>query len=232
MVLSAREGPARQDARRRLFRINGEAFQERGFEGHARNVYREVTEVPLLISVPIPARARPRDRDADRERRRLADRCSTCSVCRRCPIDGRTQPPERAAGARVARDRGPGLLAPRSDLGTRRARPRADGGGGRGRYRFVQATLEGEREELFDRSHDGLEVENVLEEHPELGGRLRAAAERYLDPEDLSPWGSTPSNGRDRRHGAQSAPGAGLRTALTDGPATGRHPARKSANSC
>jgi arylsulfatase A-like enzyme len=31
---------------------HGEAFPERGFEGHAREVYRETTEVPLLISFP------------------------------------------------------------------------------------------------------------------------------------------------------------------------------------
>ena len=31
---------------------HGEAFGERGFEGHAREVYRETTEVPLLISLP------------------------------------------------------------------------------------------------------------------------------------------------------------------------------------
>ena len=31
---------------------HGEAFGERGFEGHAREVYRETTEVPFLISFP------------------------------------------------------------------------------------------------------------------------------------------------------------------------------------
>ena len=31
---------------------HGEAFLERGFEGHAREVYRETTEVPFLLSFP------------------------------------------------------------------------------------------------------------------------------------------------------------------------------------
>jgi arylsulfatase A-like enzyme len=31
---------------------HGEAFQEHGFEGHARNLYREVAEVPLIITLP------------------------------------------------------------------------------------------------------------------------------------------------------------------------------------
>ena len=31
---------------------HGEAFLERGFEGHAREVYRESTEVPFLLSLP------------------------------------------------------------------------------------------------------------------------------------------------------------------------------------
>jgi arylsulfatase len=31
---------------------HGEAFQEHGFEGHARNLYREVAEVPLIIILP------------------------------------------------------------------------------------------------------------------------------------------------------------------------------------
>jgi arylsulfatase len=31
---------------------HGEAFRERGFEGHARQVFRETTEVPLIIGLP------------------------------------------------------------------------------------------------------------------------------------------------------------------------------------
>ena len=31
---------------------HGEAFYEHGFEGHARNLYREVTEVPLIFALP------------------------------------------------------------------------------------------------------------------------------------------------------------------------------------
>ena len=31
---------------------HGEAFSERGLEGHARHVYRETTEVPLIINFP------------------------------------------------------------------------------------------------------------------------------------------------------------------------------------
>src|SRR5262249_45336944 len=31
---------------------HGEAFRERGFEGHAREVYRETTEVPWLLAFP------------------------------------------------------------------------------------------------------------------------------------------------------------------------------------
>jgi arylsulfatase A-like enzyme len=32
---------------------HGEAFEEHGFEGHARNLYREVVEVPLIIIPPV-----------------------------------------------------------------------------------------------------------------------------------------------------------------------------------
>jgi arylsulfatase len=31
---------------------HGEAFFEHGFEGHARNLYREVTETPFIVSFP------------------------------------------------------------------------------------------------------------------------------------------------------------------------------------
>ena len=31
---------------------HGEAFRERGFEGHARWLYRESTEIPLILSFP------------------------------------------------------------------------------------------------------------------------------------------------------------------------------------
>ena len=35
---------------------HGEAFRERGFEGHARAVFRETTEVPFLIAFPFRLR--------------------------------------------------------------------------------------------------------------------------------------------------------------------------------
>ena len=51
---------------------HGEAFGEHGGEGHARNVYGEVTETPLLLSFPF--RLGGRGRVAHCERRPLADR--------------------------------------------------------------------------------------------------------------------------------------------------------------
>ena len=53
---------------------HGEAFNERGYEGHAQTVYRETTDVPFLISFPFQLESRLVIETHDRRRRRLADR--------------------------------------------------------------------------------------------------------------------------------------------------------------
>ena len=54
----------------------------------------------------------------------------------------------------------------------------------------VHTTASGGREELFDRSRDETEVENVIAEHDELAERLRSAVHQYLES-PLPPWGDT-----------------------------------------
>ena len=85
---------------------HGEAFRERGFEGHAREVYRETTEVPLILSFPfrlepgIVVEARTRNVD-------IWPTCSTCWGSRRCrSVDGRSlRAGDPGRGARRARSR-------------------------------------------------------------------------------------------------------------------------------
>jgi hypothetical protein len=57
-------------------------------------------------------------------------------------------------------------------------------------FRFVyRLDAEGTaQEELFDRRADPLERDDVLDEHPEVAGRMRELARAYLEPRP-TPWG-------------------------------------------
>ena len=97
---------------------HGEAFGERGREGHARNVYPEVTEVPLHHRVPVPARARRRRDAAHRQRRRLADALDLLGLPAPEGVDGRSRVPEILAAAR-GESRAPRTARPRSPISIR-----------------------------------------------------------------------------------------------------------------
>ena len=170
---------------------HGEAFGERGFEGHARNVYGEVTEVPFILSFPF----RLEPGLVVETRTENVDIWPTLLDLLGLPplddTDGRSllplmrlaaqgkHPPEseRHAFAQLDQHWGRAGVEPTSMLAV-----------SSGDYRYVDATASGGREELFDRSRDAVEVENVLTEHDDVAQRLRAAARDYLESPS-PPWG-------------------------------------------
>ena len=80
---------------------HGEAFREHGSEGHARNLYGEVTHVPLIISLPFLLEPGIRVRADGLERRHLAD---AARPARPAAAARRRRRVAGAAGARGRRD--------------------------------------------------------------------------------------------------------------------------------
>ena len=160
---------------------HGEAFRERGVEGHARRVYRETTEVPLFISFPfrlepgIVVNGRTRNVDlwptvleliglpAPAEidgRSRLADIVEA----------GRGRPPadpSETAIAHLDQNWGQGGKDPWPSIAV-----------AQGSKRYVVSEEGGKRvEQLFDADGDPRELVDRSEQEPEELARLRALAE-------------------------------------------------------
>jgi arylsulfatase A-like enzyme len=177
---------------------HGEAFGERGLEGHAREVFRESTEVPFILSFPFLL-----DPGAVVETRtRNIDIWPTVLDMLGLPplpdTDGQSLLPE-IVSAVLGKELDDDLVAI-SHL---------DRGWGRmempsrpaiavtlGDYRYVLQIGTGdpgdpEIESLFDAGADPLERINVLESNPEIAADMRALADEYLDSRP-PPWGSGP----------------------------------------
>ncbi len=174
---------------------HGEAFGERGLEGHARGVYRETTEVPLLISFPfrldpgIVVEARSQNVDIWPT---VLDLLGIPFVD---DLDGRSRRPEILAAARGEPSPEPESVAI-ADLD--RNWPQREGEPDpivavvEGRHRYVPATREPGREDvLFDRHADPRELRDLSDVHPEVLERLRGIADAY--EESPPTWGEPPT---------------------------------------
>ena len=176
---------------------HGEAFDERGYEGHARFVYRETTHVPLIISFPF--RLKPGAVVGGVSRN--VDVWPTILDLLGLPpmegVDGRSQVPALLAAARgeampedepayAHLDRTWGGIAPEPSPTVSVIR---DG------YRYVRVPRAfGERveEDLFRFGTDRAELRNLAEAEPEVLARMRTEADSYLERE--SAWeGGAPS---------------------------------------
>ena len=171
---------------------HGEAFSERGLEGHARYVYRESTEVPFLLGFPfllepgVVIETRTRNVDV------WPTLLDLVGVPPLPDTDGHSLVPQIVAAARGERPGdAPPAFAHLDRAWGRRASPPAptiavaqDG------FRLVQMhDADGEvTEELFDRNTDPQELSDVLEDHPDVAARLRELASGYL-ASPPSPWG-------------------------------------------
>ena len=170
---------------------HGEAFGERGFEGHARNVYGEVTEVPLVLGFPFRL-AKPA---VVTQRTANVDLWPTVLDLLGLPplegADGRSRVPEMVAAARG--EPGPEdataaiahldlTWGQRVDTHSPNVAISERGY----RYLLFRNANGTAREELFDATRDEKERENLLETEPEVAGGLREKANRYLEGEP--PW--------------------------------------------
>ena len=167
---------------------HGEAFDERGFEGHAREVYRETTEVPFILSLPfrlpegIVVDARTRNIDV------WPTLLALLGLQAPPDIDG-----ESLVGDILASARGQGPAADEriavahldQTWGQRQMAPRATVAVAEGRHRYVRTIgPRGTLEDLFDAGRDPRELEQRSEQEPERVEQLRALADRYLESEE------------------------------------------------
>jgi len=172
---------------------HGEAFSERGFEGHAKQVYRESTEVPFIVGFPflvepgVVVESRTRNIDVwptilallglpalpDTDGRSLVPDILAASVGKPTGLDA---PP---AAAFLDRTWGQVTAEPMPAVAL------VDNG-----YRFVRREIVGGEplEELFDANTDPLERNNVIEERPKVTERMRRLADEYL-ASPPAPWG-------------------------------------------
>ena len=173
---------------------HGEAFGERGFEGHARKVYRETTEVPWLLFFPF----RLEPGIVVQGRTRNIDVWPTVLdlVGLELPgADGRSRVPEILAAAR-------GEAAPNPDepaiahLDQHWARPGEDPSHtvavSEGRLRYVRVEQGAQTiEQLYDASTDPAELRDRAGERPEELRRLAELADGFLSEEP--DWGDVPT---------------------------------------
>ncbi|MEZ4331551.1 MAG: sulfatase [Myxococcota bacterium] len=173
---------------------HGEAFLERGIEGHARHVYRETTEVPLILSFPFKLPA-----VVVGETTRNVDIWPTVLDLLRLndatEHDGGSRLPAilAAAAAGAAAVEATGARASSiAHLDRTWGQPSRGSAPAvslvEGRYRVVYSREENgdETVQLYDRARDPRELSDVAADHPEELERMMSRIRRYLASEPAS----------------------------------------------
>lgn len=173
---------------------HGEAFSERGLEGHARYVYRETTEVPFIVSFPF--RLEPGVEVSTRTEN--VDIWPTVLDLLGLPamedVDGQSRVPDLLAAVRgdppPARER-PAIAHLDRHWGQRQRESAPQVALVDDDLRFFYTTMPNQppRLELFDASVDPDELENVADERPETVDRMSGLARAYIDHSPAPPWG-------------------------------------------
>jgi arylsulfatase A-like enzyme len=165
-------------------------------EGHARDVYREVTEVPLLISFPfrlepgVVVNTRSQNVDV------LPTLLDLLGLEVPEGLDGRSRLPDILASAsgRAPDDDGRVAIAELDQTWARReADPLPTVAVVEGEFRYVRVEREGSlrTERLFDATDDPRELRDRAADQPQTLERLRALADAYLEQQPS--WGETPT---------------------------------------
>ncbi len=164
---------------------HGEAFGERGFEGHARSVFPETTETPLIISLPFSLTPGVVVTDRTNNIDVWPTLLDLIGLPDQGEVDGRSRRDEILAAARgelsPSREGEYSIAFLDENWGKPRSKRRAAISVLDGEYRYVAGTnVAGRDFEVLLSSEDG-EHANQIEAQPEIGERLRAEAERYLE---------------------------------------------------
>jgi arylsulfatase A-like enzyme len=174
---------------------HGEAFQEHGFEGHARNLYREVAEVPFIVMLPfvldpgINVNAVIANVDVwptilDLMGLPPMDGVDGMSQLPLVLEAGRAQSPPPTDGLRR-----PVFAEIDRRWGNAKRDPDPLVSVTDERVRVFMPVKEPESAELYDQTSDRLEQTNLAADRPEELASYRALAESYL-ADDEPPWGT------------------------------------------
>lgn len=166
---------------------HGEAFRERGLEGHARKVYRETTETPFILAFPFRLEPGVTVEDPSRN----VDIWPTVLDLLGLPPIGDTDGISRRSEILASLDAEEASAEP-NDEGYAHLDQTWGNNGAESfptvavveePYRFVMsAEFDGNvREELFRRDSDPAELEDIASKEPETAKRLREKANAYLD---------------------------------------------------
>jgi choline-sulfatase len=170
---------------------HGEAFGEHGGEGHARNVYGEVTTTPLILGFPfrldpaIVVEARSENVDL------WPTVLELLGLPQQPDTDGQSLVPQIVAAAEGAIEPDPEEVAiAHLDLAWGRLQqdPRPMISFTEGRWRLIYRAQTPNRSELYDKWEDPEELSNVAKDHPEILEDLNAKVDAYLDSRP-PPWG-------------------------------------------
>jgi arylsulfatase A-like enzyme len=170
---------------------HGEAFGEHDGEGHARNVYGEVTETPLILGFPF----RLEPGIVVEARSENVDLWPTVLELVGLPplgdVDGRSLVPQIVAAAH-------GEPEPESDgvafaqidqkWARTREKPRSMVAVNQGRWRLVFRAGVPAQSELYDKLQDPWEQRDIAADQPEVTDELNEMAVGYLDSPP-PPWG-------------------------------------------
>lgn len=169
---------------------HGEAFGEHAGEGHARNVYGEVTETPLIVSLPF----RLEPGVVVESRSENVDLWPTVlDLAGLSPMDdpdGRSLLSEIAERGRGEEPAGDALAYAVLDQnwGQVTQDPMPQVAVNRDPWRLVYSTKSPKEPELFNKSDDPREHRNLAKEHPEVTEELVTMARAHLESNE-SPWG-------------------------------------------
>ena len=175
---------------------HGEAFEEHGFEGHARDLHVETTHVPLILVLPFlldpPIRVTETISNADLWPTVLdllglpalpgADGRSALPLVRRAAklATPGTNQPERPVFAQIARG-----------WGNPRRPPTPIQSVTFSGQRLIETRTQPTRLQYFDREHDRAEQRDLAKERPDAVAPLHALLEEYRQSA-RSPWGEPP----------------------------------------
>lgn len=173
---------------------HGEEFLEHGREGHAKGLYREVVEVPWIVSLPFRLEPGAVVETTVENVDIWPTLLDLLGVQELPKVDGRSQlplieaalqgapAPDDAALAFSQLDRRWGFTAGPSEPVVAVTQ---------GPYRLIltESPEGSDVVELFDHRVDPGEAKNIAADHPELGSRLQEQAGAYLDRPALD-WGA------------------------------------------
>jgi len=175
---------------------HGEEFLEHGREGHAKSLYREVIEVPWIVSLPFRLEPGVVVETTVENVDIWPTLLDLLGIPALPETDGRSRLPLIEAALRGAEEtpgENPTMAFAQLDRrwGFTEGPSRPLVAVTQGPYRLIVSggPEEGEEVELFDHRADPVEANNIAADHPEISARLRKQADAYLDRPPLT-WGA------------------------------------------